>query len=149
MNCTFRKWGTESIFWVVGVKQEICKGIWNSSEENQWKFGDLGYMRLWNFRITRRKHWILRIQIFTDIFCGYGLLSTPTSYPVLSRIRHSGILKKWLYYILKETSNAKTKSNVLYFIKFCIKCNQICHKQWMIHGTIHDHDKSVAKFHIV
>ena len=45
---------------------------------------------------------------------------------------------------------SKLKFNIfLYFIQFCIKCNQIWYKQQLIHAAIHGNDKSVDKSHIV
>ena len=41
------------------------------------------------------------------------------------------------------------KFDFLYFIQFCMKCDKICHKQQIIHDTIHGTDKSVDKFHII
>ena len=39
----------------------------------------------------------------------------------------------------------KMKFNVLYYIPVCIKCNQIWHKQRIIHDTMHGNNKSVGK----
>ena len=36
----------------------------------------------------------------------------------------------------------------LYFIQFYIKCNQIWHKQGIIHDTIHANDESVDDSHV-
>ena len=42
----------------------------------------------------------------------------------------------------------KRKFNILYFIQFCIKCNQIRHKQQIIYDTIRDRIKVLTSPHV-
>ena len=58
-------------------------------------------------------------------------------------------INNFLVHILKETHNANMKLRFLYFFQFCITCNQIWHKQRIIHDTIHDNDESLDKSQIV
>ena len=53
----------------------------------------------------------------------------------------------WFIDILTETSK-QNEFNYLYFLQFCIKCNQIWHKQQINYDTIEGNDK-VLTSHIV
>ena len=60
-----------------------------------------------------------------------------------SRLSHKYKDKRNTWFYTDRYFQRKMKSNFLYFIQFCIKCNKIWYKQRIFHVTIHANDKSV------